>query len=56
MHSGKPLPEALGSILVAELLCVFALRAGSIWYGMVVHWLINVTMDVTAIWQKGWFS
>ncbi|MBZ0271132.1 CPBP family intramembrane metalloprotease [bacterium] len=53
LHSSKPLPEALGAIFVAELLCVFALRAGSFWYGMVVHWTINTAMDVFAVWQKG---
>ena len=56
LHSSKPLPEALGAIFVAELLCVFALRAGSFWYGMFVHWIINTAMDVAAIWQKGGFS
>lgn len=56
LHSAKPLPEALGAIFVAELLCVFALRAGSFWYGMFVHWTINTAMDVAAVWQNGWFG
>ncbi len=55
LHSNKPLPEALGAIFVAELLCIFALRAGSFWYGMVVHWMINTAMDVAAVWQRGGF-
>ncbi len=55
LHSSKPLPEALGAVLVAELLCVFALRAGSFWYGMVVHWTINAAMDIAAVWQRGGF-
>ena len=56
LHSSKPLPEALGAIFVAELLCVFALRAGSFWYGMLLHWTINTAMDVAAVWQRGWFD
>ncbi len=56
LHSSKPLPEALGAIFVAELLCVFALRAGSFWYGMVLHWTINTAMDVAAVWQRGGFT
>lgn len=55
LHSSKPLPEALGAIFVAELLCLFALRARSFWYGMFVHWTINTSMDVAAIWQRGGF-
>jgi CAAX protease family protein len=55
LHSAKPFPEAIGAIFVAELLCIFALRAGSFWYGMVVHWTINTAMDVFAIWQRGGF-
>ncbi len=56
LHSSKPLPEALGAIFVAELLCLFALRAGSFWYGMILHWTINTAMDVAAIWQRGGFT
>lgn len=55
LHSSKPFPEALGAIFVAELLCVFALRAGSFWYGMLLHWTINTAMDVAAVWQRGIF-
>lgn len=55
LHSSKPLPEALGAIFVAEMLCLFALRARSFWYGMIVHWGINTAMDVAAVWQKGGF-
>lgn len=55
LHSNKPLPEALGAILVAEILCLFALRARSFWYGMVVHWSINASMDIAAIYQRGGF-
>lgn len=55
LHSSKPFPEALGAIFVAELLCIFALRAGSFWYGMMVHWTINTAMDVAAMWQRGGF-
>jgi len=56
LHSSKPFAEAIGAIFVAELLCIFALRAGSLWYGMFVHWLINTAMDVAAVWQRGGLS
>ncbi len=55
LHSSKPILEALGAIFVAELLCIFALRARSFWYGMAVHWTVNAAMDVAAIWQRGGF-
>ena len=49
LHSSKPLPEALGSIIAGVLLGVLALETRSFIYGAVIHWLVAMTMDVVAV-------
>lgn len=49
MHSGKPLPEAIGSIIAGIALGLFALRTRSFWYCWLLHALVALTMDLAAI-------
>lgn len=52
MHAGKPLPEALGSVIAGVALGLFALRARSFWYCWLLHALIAVSMDFLAIQRR----
>jgi hypothetical protein len=53
LHGNKPLPEALGAVLVGIVLGVFALRTRTFLYCTVVHFVVSATMDVTAIVHRG---
>jgi uncharacterized protein len=55
IHFGKPLPEALGAILAGTVLGTLALRTGSIWGGVFIHYAVALTMDLLALWRKGAF-
>lgn len=46
MHSTKPLPEALGAIFTGILLGMIALHTRSFLYGVFLHALVAITMDV----------
>lgn len=50
-HFGKPIPEAMGSVVAGYVLGVFALRTGSIVGGIVVHVGVAVAMDLAAYLQ-----
>jgi len=50
-HFGKPLPEALGSIVAAYVLGVFALRTRSIVGGIIVHVGVALGMEFAAYLQ-----
>ena len=50
-HFGKPVPEALGSIVAAYVLGVFALRSGSIIGGIIVHVGVALAMELAAYLQ-----
>jgi len=50
-HFGKPLPEAMGSVVAGYVLGVFALRTGSIVGGIIVHVGVAVAMDLAAYLQ-----
>jgi len=51
-HLGKPAGELASSILWSVLAGAIALATRSIWHLIVVHWLLNVFLDLV-IW-KGW--
>jgi membrane protease YdiL (CAAX protease family) len=53
IHFGKPLPEALGAIGAGTVLGILALRGGSFWLGMLVHWSVALAMDLVAIHARG---
>jgi membrane protease YdiL (CAAX protease family) len=49
IHYGKPLPETIGAILAGILLGTMAMRARSIWGGVIIHVLVAVTMDLLSV-------
>lgn len=53
IHFGKPLPEALGSIITGFVLGTMALKTRSIWGGAAIHVSIACSMDVLSLWQQG---
>jgi len=49
LHHGKPFAESLGAIPAGILLGVIALETRSFIYGVLLHWLVAVSMDVSVI-------
>jgi hypothetical protein len=49
LHRGKPEIEVFSSIFAALVLGIQALRAGSFLYCFILHWAINIAIDVFAI-------
>lgn len=47
MHVGKPVAETLGSIVAGMFLGVLAWRTRSIWYGVILHAVVALAMDIT---------
>ncbi len=52
-HFGKPLPETLGAIATGLVLGWLALRHRSFWLGVVAHYSVALTMDISAIVRQG---
>lgn len=44
-HIGKPTTEIITAAVFGPVLGYVAIRFNSIWYGMVIHYLMNVLMD-----------
>jgi hypothetical protein len=55
-HFGKPIPEAMGSIVAGYVLGVFALRSRSIIGGIIVHVGVALAMDLAAYLQTFVFA
>lgn len=53
IHFGKPLPEAIGSIITGFVLGTLSLKTKSIWGGVAVHALVACSMDVLSLWHRG---
>jgi hypothetical protein len=53
IHFGKPLPEALGSIITGFVLGTLSLKTDSVWGGAAIHVGVAVSMDWLAIWHRG---
>jgi membrane protease YdiL (CAAX protease family) len=53
IHYGKPLPEALGSVITGFVLGTMALKTRSIWGGAAIHISIACSMDFLSLWQQG---
>jgi membrane protease YdiL (CAAX protease family) len=53
MHKNKPLVEFYGSFPFALLLGYLARKSRSVWYGVYVHWLLGVSLEVYVAIAKG---
>jgi membrane protease YdiL (CAAX protease family) len=56
IHFGKPLPETLAAILAGIVLGILSLKSRSILLGIVIHYSVALTMDLCALWQKGFWN
>ena len=52
IHFGKPMPETFAAIVAGCLLGWMALRTRSFLWGVVLHWSVAITMDVTVLSRK----
>jgi membrane protease YdiL (CAAX protease family) len=56
IHFQKPMPETLGAIFAGIILGALSLKSRSIWLGVAIHYSVAITMDLAALWQKGYFG
>ena len=55
LHFQKPALEATGSIIAGFVLGTLALESRSIWWGAFAHVSVAVSMDMLALWHRGFF-
>lgn len=53
IHFDKPFPEAMAAVLAGAVLGFLALRTRTILGGVIVHSYVGATMDMLALWRKG---
>jgi membrane protease YdiL (CAAX protease family) len=56
IHFQKPMPEAFAAIFAGLILGALSLRSKSIWLGFLLHCSVAITMDLSALFQKGYFG
>jgi membrane protease YdiL (CAAX protease family) len=56
IHFQKPMPETIGAIIAGIVLGSLSLKSRSIWLGVAIHYSVAITMDIAALWQKGYFG
>lgn len=56
IHFGKPFPETLAAIIAGLVLGSISLKSRSIWMGVLIHYSVALSMDLSALWQKGYFG
>lgn len=55
IHYYKPLPEVFGSIFAGIILGTIAMRTNSIWWGVLIHVSVALSMDMLALGHtRGW--
>jgi len=55
IHFGKPFPETMAAIIAGIVLGTLSLKSRTIWMGVMIHYSVALTMDISALWQKGYF-
>jgi hypothetical protein len=55
IHFAKPFPEAMGAICAGAVLGLLALRTRTILGGAIIHSAVAVSMDILALWRRGFF-
>jgi uncharacterized protein len=53
IHFGKPFPETMAAIIAGIVLGTLSLKSRTIWMGVLIHYSVALTMDLSAVWQKG---
>ncbi len=53
IHFGKPMPETIGAIAAGLVLGTLAMKSRSIFMGILIHFSVAITMDICALWRKG---
>lgn len=53
IHWGKPLAEAVGSIITGFVLATMSLKTRSVWGGTFLHVFVAVSMDCLSLWHRG---
>lgn len=56
IHFQKPMPETIGAIFAGIILGALSLKSRSVWLGVAIHYSVAITMDLAALWQKGYFD
>ena len=55
IHFGKPMPETIGAIIAGLILGTLSMKSRSILLGVLIHYSIAISMDMCALWRKGYF-
>ena len=55
LHFMKTGSESLGAIIAGVILGTLAMKYRSIWGGVMIHWMVAISMDVLSLIQKGQF-
>ena len=50
------MPETIGAVFAGIILGALSLKSRSIWLGVAIHYSVAITMDLAALWQKGYFD
>lgn len=56
IHFGKPMPEAMASIIAGVALGAVSLATRSIWLGAALHISVAWGMDAACLWRRGLFE
>lgn len=56
IHFGKPMPETIGAIMAGVVLGTVSLKSRSVLLGVLIHYSVAITMDMFALWRKGFFG
>lgn len=56
LHFGKPMPEALASIIAGVVLGLISYRSRSFALGFVLHATVALSMDSAVLWRQGYFA
>ncbi len=56
IHFGKPMPETFAAIIAGIILGTLSLKSRTIWMGVFIHYSVAITMDLSALWQKGYWG
>jgi membrane protease YdiL (CAAX protease family) len=56
IHFGKPMPETIGAIFAGLILGTLSMKSRSILLGILIHYSVAISMDLFALWRKGFLG